>query len=140
MGKDHIYAVTPLPGDALMDRDSVYADSSVYRQSHGVGSHGAGCEDVLIHLLNYVWSNILETSPHVINAFMEANEGMRVASGPTAVLTYCRQDLFQPAKKVREVYWQIHNSLYIESRNALLATYPVHGDEQNMYSRLKLVR
>ncbi|KAI7757713.1 hypothetical protein M8C21_024854 [Ambrosia artemisiifolia] len=46
-----------------------------------LGVAGLGCEDALIHLLNYVWPNIFETSPHVINAVMEAIEGMRVALG-----------------------------------------------------------
>ena len=33
-----------------------------------------GCEDALVHLLNFVWPNIFETSPHVINAVFEAIE------------------------------------------------------------------
>lgn len=36
-----------------------------------------GCEDALVHLLNFVWPNIFETSPHVINAVFEAIEVRR---------------------------------------------------------------
>jgi splicing factor 3B subunit 1 len=56
-----------------------------------LGVFGLGCEDALLHLLNYVWPNIFETSPHVINAVMEAIEGLRVALGPATVLQYVLQ-------------------------------------------------
>lgn len=56
-----------------------------------LGVFGLGCEDALLHLLNYVWPNIFETSPHVINAVMEAIEGLRVAIGPATVLQYSLQ-------------------------------------------------
>lgn len=86
-----------------------------------------------------MWPNIFETSPHVINAVTEAIEGMRVALGPTIVLNYCLQGLFHPARKVREVYWKIYNSLYIGSQDGLIASYPQLEDEGlNMYSRAEL--
>lgn len=56
-----------------------------------LGVSGFGCEDALTHLMNYVWPNIFETSPHVVNAVMESIEGMRVALGPSKVLHYCLQ-------------------------------------------------
>ncbi|KAF2294154.1 hypothetical protein GH714_007933 [Hevea brasiliensis] len=140
MGKDYIYAVTPLLEDALMDRDLVHRQTAASAVKHmALGVAGLGCEDALIHLLNYVWPNIFETSPHVINAVMEAIEGMRVALGAAIVLNYCLQGLFHPARKVREVYWKIYNSLYIGSQDALVAAYPVLEDEQNnVYSRPEL--
>uniref|UniRef100_A0A7N2MKM0 Phosphatase PP2A regulatory subunit A/Splicing factor 3B subunit 1-like HEAT repeat domain-containing protein n=1 Tax=Quercus lobata TaxID=97700 RepID=A0A7N2MKM0_QUELO len=52
-----------------------------------------------VHLLNYVWPNIFETSPHVINAVMEAIEGIRLALGAVIVLNYCLQGLFHHARK-----------------------------------------
>ena len=68
-----------------------------------LGVAGLGCEDALTHLLNFVWPNIFETSPHVIGAVMEAIEGMRVALGPSIVLNYVLQGLFHPARKVRRL-------------------------------------
>ncbi|KAF3954755.1 hypothetical protein CMV_019943 [Castanea mollissima] len=62
---------------------------------------------------------------------MEAIEGMRVALGAAIVLNYCLQGLFHPARKVREVYWKIYNSLYIGAQDALVAAYPTLEDEQN---------
>jgi hypothetical protein len=38
-----------------------------------------GCEDALLHLLNYVWPNLFEESAHVIAAVMEAIEAMMIA-------------------------------------------------------------
>ncbi|GAB4850048.1 Splicing factor 3B subunit 1 [Ancistrocladus abbreviatus] len=141
MGKDYIYAVTPLLEDALMDRDLVHRQTAASAVKHmALGVAGLGCEDALVHLLNYVWPNIFETSPHVINAVMEAIEGMRVALGAAAVLNYCLQGLFHPARKVREVYWKIYNSLYIGAQDALVAAYPALEDEEkNVYSRPELV-
>jgi splicing factor 3B subunit 1 len=140
MGKDYIYAVTPLLEDALMDRDLVHRQTAASAVKHmALGVAGLGCEDALIHLLNYVWPNIFETSPHVINAVMEAIEGMRVALGAAIVLNYCLQGLFHPARKVREVYWKIYNSLYIGAQDALVAAYPLLEDEHNnVYSRPEL--
>lgn len=56
-----------------------------------LGVFGFSCEDALIHLLNYVWPNIFESSPHVIQAFMSAIEGMRVGLGAPRVLYYALQ-------------------------------------------------
>ena len=141
MGKDYIYAVTPLLEDALMDRDLVHRQTAASAVKHmALGVAGLGCEDALVHLLNYVWPNIFETSPHVINAVMEAVEGMRVALGAAVVLNYCLQGLFHPARKVREVYWKIYNSLYIGSQDALVAAYPgLEDGENNVYCRPELV-
>lgn len=141
MGKDYIYAVTPLLEDALMDRDLVHRQTAASAVKHmALGVAGLGCEDALVHLLNYVWPNIFETSPHVINAVMEAIEGMRVALGAAVILNYCLQGLFHPARKVREVYWKIYNSLYIGGQDALVAAYPTLEDEENnIFSRPELV-
>ncbi|KAM9804690.1 LOW QUALITY PROTEIN: splicing factor 3B subunit 1 [Neosynchiropus ocellatus] len=140
MGKDYIYAVTPLLEDALMDRDLVHRQTaSAVVQHMSLGVYGFGCEDSLNHLLNYVWPNVFETSPHVIQAVMGALEGLRVAIGPCRMLQYCLQGLFHPARKVRDVYWKIYNSIYIGSQDALIAHYPqVYNDEKNMYVRYEL--
>ena len=130
--KDYIYAVTPLLEDPVMDRDLVHRQTAASAIKHiSLGVAALGCEDALIHLFNYVWPNIFETSPHVVNAVMEAIEGMIVALGAAMVLNYCLQGLFHPSRKVREVYWKIYNSLYIGSQEALVAAYPVLEDEKN---------
>lgn len=56
-----------------------------------LGVYGFGCEDALTHLLNFVWPNVFETSPHLVQAFMDSVEGMRVALGPLKVMSYVVQ-------------------------------------------------
>jgi splicing factor 3B subunit 1 len=60
-------------------------------QHMALGVAGLGCEDALTHLLNYVWPNIFETSPHVVNAVMGAVDGCRLAIGPAIILNYLLQ-------------------------------------------------
>ncbi|GLH04291.1 Splicing factor 3B subunit 1 [Gryllus bimaculatus] len=146
MGKDYIYAVTPLLEDALMDRDLVHRQTACAAIKHmALGVYGFGCEDALIHLLNHVWPNIFETSPHLVQAFMDSIEGLRVALGPNKILQYVLQatkplmGLFHPARKVRDVYWKIYNSLYIGGQDALVAGYPrIQNDPKNQYIRYEL--
>ena len=140
MGKDYIYAVTPLLEDALMDRDAVHRQTGCACVKHlALGVAGLGCEDALIHLLNYVWPNIFEDSPHVINATCDAIEGLMVALGPNVILAYTVQGLYHPARKVREIYWKIYNMLYMYAADSLVLGYPVIEDEnENAYARTTL--
>ncbi|KAG0313498.1 Splicing factor 3B subunit 1 [Dissophora globulifera] len=141
MGKDYIYAVTPLLEDALMDRDLVHRQTACTTVKHmSLGVVGLGCEDALLHLLNYVWPNIFETSPHVINAVMDAIEGLTVALGPGTTLQYVMQGLFHPARKVREIYWKIYNNMYILAQDGAIPFYPtIENDEKNSYGRPELL-
>lgn len=140
MGKDYIYAVTPLLEDALMDRDLVHRQTAASVVQHmSMGVAGLGCEDALTHLLNLVWPNIFETSPHVVNAVTGAIDGCRLALGPAYVLNYVLQGLFHPARKVRETYWRLYNNLYIGAQDALVGCYPrLTDDGMNTYARHEL--
>ncbi|GJD05768.1 Splicing factor 3B subunit 1 [Galdieria sulphuraria] len=101
MGKDYVYAVTPLLVDALIDRDLVHRQTASTTVGHiALGVAGLGCEDAVTHLLNHVWPNIFETSPHVINAVMFAIQGCQVCLGPGLILYYSLQGLFHPARKI----------------------------------------
>ncbi|KAK4527735.1 hypothetical protein GAYE_SCF46G5816 [Galdieria yellowstonensis] len=142
MGKDYVYAVTPLLVDALIDRDLVHRQTASTTVGHiALGVAGLGCEDALVHLLNHVWPNIFETSPHVINAVMFAIQGCQVCLGPGLILYYSLQGLFHPARKVREVYWKIYNNLYIYAQDSLTAFYPrieIDNDPNGNYCRPEL--
>jgi len=137
MGKDYIYAVTPLLEDALMDRDLVHRQTAASVVKHlSLGVYGLGCEDAVRHLLNFVWPNIFETSPHVINAVTEAIEGCGRSLGPTAVLQHLMQGLFHPARKVPSIYWKVYNNLYIAHQDGMVPTYPrLENDNLNHYTR-----
>lgn len=140
MGKDYIYAIIPLLQDALMDRDLVHRQTAMSVVQHmALGVHGFGCDDALTHLLNYIWPNIFETSPHVVQSFMGAIEGLRIAVGPIRLFQYTLQGLFHPARRVREVYWRIYNTLYIGGQDTLVAAYPRVADtDRNQYVRHEL--
>eukprot|EP00178_Gracilaria_changii_P006261 TRINITY_DN2075_c0_g1_i1.p1 TRINITY_DN2075_c0_g1~~TRINITY_DN2075_c0_g1_i1.p1 ORF type:complete len:1244 (+),score=174.70 TRINITY_DN2075_c0_g1_i1:300-4031(+) len=128
MAGDYIYAVTPILEDALIDRDLVHRQTACTAVGHlALGVRGLGLEDALVHLLNHLWPNIFETSPHVINAVISAIQGCAVALGPGPILMYLLQGLFHPAKKVRDVYWRIYNGVYIYAQEGLVPSYPSMG-------------
>ncbi|CAL8094402.1 unnamed protein product [Calicophoron daubneyi] len=140
MSKDYIYAVTTLLEDALMDRDLVHRQTAMTAVGHmALGVYGFGCEDALLHLLNLVWPNVLETSPHVVQAFMFCIEGLRVALGPNKILQYTLQGLFHPARKVRDMMWKVYNTIYIGNQDGLVYGFPrVPDTENNTYARHEL--
>mmetsp|Transcript_112000 Transcript_112000/g.167681 ORF Transcript_112000/g.167681 Transcript_112000/m.167681 type:complete len:1270 (-) Transcript_112000:264-4073(-) len=140
MGKDYVYAVSPLLEDALMDRDPVHRQTACAAVKHlSLGVAGLGCEDALLHLLNFVWPNIFEESPHVIQAVFDAIQGLTVALGPNIILQYTMQGLYHPARKVREVYWRVYNTLYIYAADSMVAGFPmIENDDNNEYMRTSL--
>ncbi|KAG8854864.1 Splicing factor 3B subunit 1 [Tulasnella sp. 330] len=132
-------SVVTLLEDALTDRDLVHRQTASTIVKHlALGVAGLGCEDSMTHLLNLVWPNCFETSPHVIGAVMDAIEAMRVTLGPGVLLNYVLQGLFHPARKVREVYWRIYNALYLGAAHSLVPFYPdlsELSDDRNVYDR-----
>jgi splicing factor 3B subunit 1 len=125
MAKDYIYAITPLLEDALTDRDHVHRQTAATVVKHlALGCMGLGYEDAMIHYLNLIMPNVFETSPHVITRILESIDGIRNAVGPGVVLAYTWAGLFQAARKVREPYWRIYNSAYIQQADAMVPYYP----------------
>ena len=107
MAKDYVYAVTPLLEDALIDRDQVHRQTAASVVKHvALGVVGLGCEDAMVHLLNLLYPNLFETSPHVIDRIVEAIDAVRMAVGPGIVMNYVWAGLFHPARKVRTPYFR----------------------------------
>lgn len=131
VAKDYIYAVTPLLEDALIDRDHVHRQTAASVISHmALGVHGLGCEDALTHFLNYIFPNIYETSPHLINSMLSALESLRVSLGPGPMMGYLIAGLFHPARKVRTTYWRIYNACYVGSAGSMVAFFPELEDQE----------
>lgn len=125
MAKDYVYAVTPLLEDALIDRDQVHRQTAASVVKHiALGVVGLGCEDAMVHLLNLLYPNLFETSPHVIDRIVEAIEAIRMAVGPGLVLNYVWAGLFHPARKVRMPYWRLYNDAYVQGADAMVPYYP----------------
>ena len=132
MAKDYVYAVTPLLEDALIDRDQVHRQTAASVVKHiALGVVGLGCEDAMVHLLNLLYPNLFETSPHVIDRIVEAIEAVRMAVGPGLVLNYVWAGLFHPARKVRTPYWRLYNDAYVQGADAMVPYYP-NLDEDNI--------
>jgi len=113
MSKDYIHSVVGLLEDALTDRDHVHRQTACAIVKHlAVGTAGLGYEEALTHLLNLVWPNIFETSPHVIGGVMDAIEAMRLGLGPGVLMSYILQGMFHPARRVREVYWRMYSKSF----------------------------
>lgn len=89
-----------------------------------LGVVGLGSEDVLLHMLNLLWPNLFETSPHVIDRIIEAIDAIRMAIGPGLILNYLWAGLFHPARKVRHVYWRLYNECYVQSSDAMVPYFP----------------
>ncbi|KAN0071126.1 Armadillo-type fold [Elaphomyces granulatus] len=137
MAKDYVYAVTPLLEDALIDRDQVHRQTAASVVKHiALGVVGLGCEDAMIHLLNLLYPNIFETSPHVIDRIIEAIDAIRMAVGTGMVMNYVWAGLFHPARKVRTPYWRLYNDAYVQSADAMVPYYP--NLEEDGLSRAEL--
>jgi splicing factor 3B subunit 1 len=130
MAKDYVYAVTPLLEDALIDRDQVHRQTAASVVKHvALGVVGLGCEDAMLHLLNLLYPNLFETSPHVIDRIVEAIDAIRMAVGTGLVMNYVWAGLFHPARKVRTPYWRLYNDAYVQGADAMIPYYPNLADE-----------
>ncbi|KAK7521763.1 armadillo-type protein [Phyllosticta citriasiana] len=140
MAKDYVYAVTPLLEDALIDRDQVHRQTAASVVKHvALGVVGLGCEDAMVHLLNLLFPNIFETSPHVIDRIIEAIEAIRVAVGMGTVMNYVWSGLFHPARKVRVPYWRLYNDAYVHAADAMVPYFPDLGDPETERHELMIV-
>ncbi|KAL7269833.1 U2 snRNP component prp10 [Rhizina undulata] len=140
MAKDYVYAVTPLLEDALIDRDQVHRQTAASVVKHvALGVVGLGCEDAMMHLLNLLYPNLFETSPHVIDRIIEAIDAIRMAIGPGLVMNYVWAGLFHPARKVRTPYWRLYNNAYVQSADALVPFYPNLDEEKLLRPDLSIV-
>lgn len=130
MAKDYVYAVTPLLEDALIDRDQVHRQTAASVVKHvALGVVGLGCEDAMLHLLNLLYPNLFETSPHVIDRIVEAIDAVRMAVGTGLVMNYVWAGLFHPARKVRTPYWRLYNDAYVQGADAMVPYYPNLAEE-----------
>jgi splicing factor 3B subunit 1 len=108
----YLDAIVPVLADALTDRDHVHrqtAASAVKHLAFSVRSRGA--DDLLIHLLNCLWPNVLETTPHVIDRVHAAIDSLTLALGPDILMLYLIQGLFHPAKRVRLAFWKVYENM-----------------------------
>ncbi|ODV93299.1 hypothetical protein PACTADRAFT_51908 [Pachysolen tannophilus NRRL Y-2460] len=128
--KEYIYSLVPLLEDALTDRDQVHRQTASSVVKHmALGCIGDGVEEIFIHFLNLILPNIFETSPHVIERILESIDCIRNNIGNGILMNYCLSGLFHPAKMVRQPYWKVYNSMYVQSCDSMVPYYPDFDDE-----------
>jgi splicing factor 3B subunit 1 len=59
---------------------------------------------------------------------MEAIESFIIALGGARLFMYTSAGLFHPARKVREIFWKIHNSIHISAYESLVSVQPIMDD------------
>ena len=132
MSRDYIYSVLSLLQNALTERELVHRQQACGVVKHlAINVAGLNCEDALIHLLNYLWPNIFEDSPHFQMSFLDAIEGLRIGLGVNVIMKYLLQGLFHPARRVREPYWKVYNLLYVGAQDDMCMCFPTLPDDNN---------
>ncbi|MES1912091.1 MAG: hypothetical protein MHM6MM_004426 [Cercozoa sp. M6MM] len=127
--RHYIYALTPLLVDALQERDAMHRQTAAWAIKHlALNVTGYGVEDALAHLMNHVWPNLFDTALHLIVAVSDSLDGLRVGLGPGPMLFHLIAGLFHPARKVRNCYWRLYNTLYLGAQDQLVAFYPLIKD------------
>ena len=132
MSRDYIYSLISLLQNALTERELVHRQQACGVIKHlAINVAGLNCEDALIHLLNYLWPNIFEDSPHFQMTFLDAIEGLRFGLGVNILMKYLLQGLFHPARRVREPYWKVYNLLYVGAQDDMCMCFPTLPDDKN---------
>jgi len=58
---------------------------------------------------------------------------------PILIPCFLSQGLFHPARKVRDVYWKVYNTIYIGAQDSMIPAYPrVPNDDKNQFVRYEL--
>ena len=132
MSRDYIYSVLSLLQNALTERELVHRQQACGVVKHlAINVAGLNCEDALIHLLNYLWPNVFEDSPHFQMSFLDAIEGLRIGLGVNVIMKYLLQGLFHPARRVREPFWKVYNLLYVGAQDDMCMCFPTLPDDNN---------
>ncbi|TBU05696.1 subunit of U2 snRNP spliceosome [Hamiltosporidium magnivora] len=108
-GRDYIPCLINIIEDSLSEKDIVHRQLGMIC----VKSIVLSCkspninQDLLIHLFNYVFPNIFETSVYLEDIFFQCMEVFCLKMDPLILIQYLVQGLFHPAKRVRNKYFKI---------------------------------
>lgn len=112
---------------ALLDSNQVHRQTAAtIVDNMAKACVGTGKEAIFTHFLNELMPSIFETSPHVIDRVVEAINSICDVLGAPAFVNYLWAGLFHPARKVRNIYWQLWSEMYKKHAEELVPTYPVH--------------
>lgn len=106
---NYIYSVLPMVEDAIMDEDPGYRSLGLTLIKHIVLGYRTPRIDteLILHMLNLVWMNILDFTPFIRSSFDECMEAFVTVLSSQVMYRYVLQGLFHPAKAVRERYQDV---------------------------------
>ncbi|KAG9389791.1 putative splicing factor 3b subunit 1 [Carpediemonas membranifera] len=134
-GSEYVPFVVDLLTDALTSRSAIHRQTACTCVKHIALNCGKDHQDAVTHLLNHVWPNVLEPTPHLLQAALDAVEACRLSLGSPLTLAYMLAGLYHPARRIRELYWQLYNAMVVGDVDGLTAAYP---DAGGRYSRPEL--
>jgi splicing factor 3B subunit 1 len=122
-GRDYVHAIIPLIEDALTDDDPMYRNIGLNVVRSVVSSYRAPVIDteIIVHLLNLMWINVLDYTPQIRLSFDECIEAMSSVLGSDYLHKYVVQGLFHPARRVRERYQDVFRIMQRSDSTALSA-------------------
>lgn len=106
VSSEYIYSVLPVVEDAMMDEDPGYRNLGLVLVKHMVLGYRVPRVDqeLVVHLLNLVWPNILDFTPTIRHSFDECVESFATVLSSQMLYKYVLRGLFHPARAVRERY------------------------------------
>ena len=120
-GRVYSHSIMSLLEDAICEREIVHRQLACNICKHlSLCNFGRPLQEEFIHLMNMIWPNIMETSPHVILNTLETVESLRLNIGSGTIFNFLVQGLFHPARKVREIFWRSYNGLSISSSDSVV--------------------
>nr|BAS01606.1 mRNA splicing factor U2 snRNP subunit [Lotharella vacuolata] len=123
--KNLMLVLLPLLESAITNQDVVHRQISCNIIQHiSINVLNLNCDDLIQHLFNYIWPNIFEKSPHMKKAVINCIDSCRITLGAPLIYFYVLNGLFHPSRKVRDIYWYIHNLIYVGSQPTLIVSYP----------------
>jgi len=112
--------------------DALLTSNQVHRQTAAAAIHhmaeasiGEGKEAIFLNFLNELLPSIFETSSHVIDRVLEAIHSIQKVIGVPTFVLYLWPGLFHPARKVRNVYWEMWSMMYKDFARFIVPFYPV---------------
>ncbi|KAG5858993.1 hypothetical protein KMI_09g14200 [Encephalitozoon hellem] len=102
----YVYSMLPMIEDAMMDEDPLYRNLGISLIRHIVLNHPPSTTDIelVVHLLNLVWANVLDPVPMILQSFDECMESFATILSSQVMYGYVQQGLFHPSRRVRERY------------------------------------
>jgi splicing factor 3B subunit 1 len=144
-GAPYIWSVVPLLEWSLTEKSLQYRRMACEVVRHmALSAVASDFEEVLVHMLNLIHPNLIETTTgseqfRLTTAVTEVFEAARLTVNPAYLMRMLEQGMWHPARKVRDAYWRVYNSLYLGCGEALVPTYaPTPNEGEATYVRSHL--